>query len=134
MIYRRNAITIPDIGTFVNVEHIPKVADQMKEEIETDIEIEELSKVLAKTKSISSPGWDGFSYNFMKEFWSDLKYLFKKVIDEENQSNPKDESGDFRWKVAGPPGNLRKVKIRNIQEWEEAQAARMNRLKSLPTC
>ena len=50
--------------------------------MEADIEIEELTKVLAKTKVISSPGWDGFSYNFMKEFWSDLKYLLKKVIDE----------------------------------------------------
>ena len=58
---------------------------------------------------------------------------FKKTIDEENQSDLKDESGDFRWKVAGPPGNLRKVKMRNIQEWEEAQTARMNRLKSQAT-
>lgn len=49
---------------------------------------------------------------------------FKKTLDEENKSNPKDESGDYRWKLAGPPGNLRKVKDRNVKEWEESQKAR----------
>ena len=38
-----------------------------------------------------------------------------------------DDSGDFRWKLAGPPGNLRKVKVRNIQEWEQAQQRRVTR-------
>jgi hypothetical protein len=41
---------------------------------------------------------------------------FKKKVDDENESKPNDESGDYRWKIAGPPGNLRKVKVRNIQE------------------
>jgi hypothetical protein len=49
---------------------------------------------------------------------------FKKTLDEENKANPKDESGDYRWKLAGPPGNLRKVKERNVKEWEESQKAR----------
>ena len=49
---------------------------------------------------------------------------FKRTLDEENRAEPKDDSGDFRWKLAGPPGNLRKVKVRNIQEWEQAQRAR----------
>ena len=44
---------------------------------------------------------------------------FKKTIDEENNAKPEDESGEYRWKVAGPPGNLRKLKVRNVQEWEE---------------
>ena len=52
---------------------------------------------------------------------------FKRSLDEENQSEPKDDSGDFRWKLAGPPGNLRKVKMRNIQEWEQAQQRRTRR-------
>lgn len=49
---------------------------------------------------------------------------FKRKLDEENDAEPKDESGDFRWKVAGPPGNLRKVKCRNIQDWEQEQGRR----------
>lgn len=49
---------------------------------------------------------------------------FKKRVDEENDKKPKDNSGDFRWKVAGPPGNLRKIKVRNIQEWQVAQQRR----------
>ena len=49
---------------------------------------------------------------------------FKKKVDEENKSKPTDDSGDYRWKVAGPPGNLRKVKVRNIAEWEQGQQRR----------
>ena len=49
---------------------------------------------------------------------------FRKMIDEENENDPKDDSGDYRWKIAGPPGNLRKVKVRDIKEWEEAQRKR----------
>ena len=52
---------------------------------------------------------------------------FKRSLDEENKAEPKDESGDFRWKLAGPPGNLRKIKTRNIQEWEDAQLRRAAR-------
>ena len=50
--------------------------------------------------------------------------LFKQTIDEENKTKPSDDSGDFRWKLAGPPGNLRKVKERDIKKWEDAQKAR----------
>ena len=52
--------------------------------------------------------------------------LFKKTVDEENKTKPRDDSGDFRWKLAGPPGNLRKVKERDIKKWEDAQRARAN--------
>ena len=56
---------------------------------------------------------------------------FKRILDEENNAEPKDESGDFRWKVAGPPGNLRKVKVRNIAEWEQAQKRRTERQQDM---
>ena len=49
---------------------------------------------------------------------------FKKKVDEENESKPADDSGDYRWKVAGPPGHLRKVKVRNVTEWEQEQQRR----------
>ena len=55
---------------------------------------------------------------------------FKQMLDEENRTEPKDDSGDFRWKIAGPPGNLRKVKVRNIQEWEQAQQRRVARAET----
>ena len=54
--------------------------------------------------------------------------LFKKSVDEENKSKPKDDSGDFRWKLSGPPGNLRKVKERDIKKWEDAQKVRTTHL------
>ena len=35
-----------------------------------------------------------------------------------------DESGEYRWRAVGPPGNLRMAKTRNIEEWEAVQARR----------
>ena len=52
---------------------------------------------------------------------------FKKKVDEDNNDEPSDESGDFRWKVVGPPGDLRKVKTRDIQEWQQAHQRREER-------
>ena len=52
---------------------------------------------------------------------------FRKTVDDENSVNPEDNSGEYRWKVAGPPGNLRKIKVRNIQEWEEEAERRRER-------
>ena len=49
---------------------------------------------------------------------------FRASVDEENKNNPKDNSGDFRWQVAGPPGKLRKKKVRDIPLWEENQRKR----------
>ena len=55
----------------------------------------------------------------------------RKAVDDENNSKPKDESGEYRLKVAGPPGNLRKIKTRNIQEWE-AEAERRRVAREVP--
>ena len=44
-----------------------------------------------------------------------------------NNAKPSDESGDYRWKVAGPPELLRKVKVRDIDKWEEEEARRVQR-------
>ena len=79
-------------------------------------------KVLRNTAKIKSPGVRIKPDLTKKQREEDD--LLKKEVDDENKLNPKDESGDYRWKLAGPPGNMRKVKVRNIQEWETAQQAR----------
>ena len=70
------------VDDFIRDDLIPKIPVQMRQELESEINIDEVTKVLNKTKVISSPGWDGFSYNCLKEFWEDLKFLFIKVIHE----------------------------------------------------
>ena len=70
------------IDDFISDDLIPKIPGYLGQELEADITIDEVTKVLNKTKVISSPGWDGFSYNCLKEFWGDLKFLFIKVIHE----------------------------------------------------
>ena len=41
-----------------------------------------------------------------------------------------DDSGDFRWRVTGPPGALRIVKTRDLRTWESHQAKRASRASS----
>ena len=84
----------------------------------------ELTPYKAKDKKYTS--WSKDKPDLTKK-QRDEDEKFIRSLDEENESEPKDDLGDFRWKLAGPPGNLRKVKMRNIQEWEQAQERRTRR-------
>ena len=46
--------------------------------------------------------------------------------------NLKDESGDFKWRIAGPPGKLRKVKERDLEKWKETQQQRKAKQANKP--
>ena len=49
--------------------------------------------------------------------------LIKEVSDL-NETKPKDELGDYRWRVVGPPGMLRKAKTRDLNKWKQAEQQR----------
>jgi len=57
---------------------------------------------------------------------------FRNEVATLNQSNLSDEVGDFKWRVAGPPGMLRKVKERDIIKWRAAENARKQRIPPPP--
>ena len=42
-----------------------------------------------------------------------------------NNTKPSDDSGDYRWKLVGPPEMLRKAKVRDIEKWEREEAIRI---------
>ena len=51
----------------------------------------------------------------------------KKLVEEVtklNEDEPSDESGDYRWRLVGPPGNMQKAKVRDILKWEEEETRR----------
>jgi hypothetical protein len=50
-----------------------------------------------------------------------------KEVRAANDKSPKDESGDFRWRVVGPPGMLRKVMTRDLAKWQEEERKRQQR-------
>ena len=52
-----------------------KLTDCEAEELEGPIQIEELSNCLKNMKNNKSPGSDGFSVEFFKFFWKDIKHI-----------------------------------------------------------
>ena len=51
----------------------------------------------------------------------------RKEVQNLNNEKPSDNSGDYRWNLVGPPEMLRKVKVRDIGEWERKEAIRNQR-------
>ena len=51
----------------------------------------------------------------------------RKEVEQLNGDEPSDESGDYRWKVVGPPEMLRKAKTRDLVEWKRKEDARNQR-------
>ena len=80
-------LEVDGIDNFLDDNLIPKIGREHKESLEKEITIEELTQVLKKTKTISSPGPTGLTYNMYKKHWEDLKYLVKEVADESFRLN-----------------------------------------------
>ena len=55
----------------------------------------------------------------------DMKII--KEVQELNDTEPKDELGDYRWRVVGPPGLLRRAKSRDLTRWKAAEELRKSR-------
>lgn len=51
----------------------------------------------------------------------------RREADTLNVQSPSDDQGDYRWKVVGPPGRLRKVKERDIEKWKLEDSRRKAR-------
>ena len=48
----------------------------------------------------------------------------RNEVQQLNYGNPSDESGDYWWRLVGPPEMLRKAKTRGIEEWERKEETR----------
>ena len=64
-----------------NDETILKISQANNELCEQEISIEEIGKALKELKNGKSPGTDGFTPDFYKFFWSDIKYhVFNSIL------------------------------------------------------
>ena len=74
---------VPSIGNFFesNIQNIPKLSDVQKNLMEGKISLNELTSYLKKTKNNVSPGSSGFTNEFYKFFWRDLKYFVLNAIE-----------------------------------------------------
>ena len=62
-------------------EPIPKLTNDQKMSMETDLTLEELTKYLMTSKNNVAPGSSGFTNEFYKYFWPYLGTLVKKYAD-----------------------------------------------------
>ena len=60
---------------FINSEHIPLLDQLDKDLCDSEITLEECSKALKELANNKSTGSDGFTTNFNKIFWPDIKFL-----------------------------------------------------------
>ena len=57
-----------------------KLSDDESQKLEGDIKLGELSNSLKNMKNDKSPGLDGFTVEFFKFFWTDLKYFILRSL------------------------------------------------------
>ena len=82
-LYKNNnsTCTVDDLNHSLNNLDFSKLTDDEKLNLEGEITIEEASWALKKMKNNKTPGSDGFSTEFFKIFWRDLKHF---VVDSLN--------------------------------------------------
>ena len=69
------------IYILANCLDIPKLAEVEKESMEGRITVEEMTKYLKKSKNNVAPGSSGFTNEFFKFFWRDIKNFVVNSVD-----------------------------------------------------
>ena len=98
-----------------NIENnLPKLNKMDKENLEKDISLDKLGYIVKKSKNNKSPGPDGFTNEFYKIFWPNLKIILLKLLNSYRKKkliNPSQLNGTI---TCIPKGG----KIRNnIKNW-----------------
>ena len=61
-----------DLGTLLSDHNVPRLGESDKNKLEGPITYSELLYCLKETSNNTSPGFDGFTYEFFKFFWKDI--------------------------------------------------------------
>ena len=78
--HKRESIDIQNTSLRNIKEKMPKLNGNDRETLENEITIEELGFIIKKSKNNKSPGPDGFTNEFYKIFWPNLKILLLKLL------------------------------------------------------
>ena len=82
-LFTEKPVEISEIDDFFTPEMrvtLPKISEKQKAKMEGLLTLDELTRYLKKTKNNVSPGSTGFSNEFFKFFWIDLKHFVLKSV------------------------------------------------------
>lgn len=140
-LYSKREITNIDLCDIFNVDVIPVLTEEMKNKLEGPLLYSELLFCLKKASNNTSPGFDGFSYEFFKFFWSDLGYFMLRALNYGFRNGELSESQKQGVITCIPKGNKDKKLLKNWRPisllnttYKLASACIAERLKNvLPT-
>ena len=80
-LYSKKCTTNINDTSYANIQNqLPKLTELEKKDISKEISIENLRHIVFKSKNNKSPGPDGFSNEFFKIFWLQIKTLLLKLM------------------------------------------------------
>ena len=71
-----------DLETLLSDHNIPRLCESDKNKLEGPITYSEPLYCLKKTPNNTSPGFDGFTYEFFKFFWKDIGQFLLRAIND----------------------------------------------------
>ena len=74
--------TTGKIKKFLGKLTLKTLTEEQKTTLDKPITLDEVTRVLKKTKKRSAPGMDGFTYGFFKKYWHKLSHIIMGLIEE----------------------------------------------------
>lgn len=114
-LYSKKNATEVNLNKLLNTFNLPKVESCSKSKLEGPLTYQELLFCLKKTSNNTSPGFDGFSYEFFKFFWKDLGHFILRSINASFNKGEFSESMKRGIITCIPKGNKDKILLKKLE-------------------
>ncbi|MCU7801037.1 MAG: reverse transcriptase family protein, partial [gamma proteobacterium symbiont of Lucinoma myriamae] len=112
-LYSKKNVNEFDLNNLCSEFNVPKIEGNDKMHLDGLITYQELLDCLKKTSNNTSPGFDGFTYEFFKFFWRDLGHFMLRAINESYIKGELSESLTRGVITCIPKGNKDKLMLKN---------------------
>ena len=79
-LYSKREVKNVDLKALFANFSVPILGEEMKNKLEGPLSYSELLFCLKKSSNNTSPGYDGFSYEFFKVFWNDIGHFMLRAL------------------------------------------------------